>query len=88
MADVSWSEVRPTRPPDTDPTHRTQSLSIVRRARPIHTLAAGGVPISLHGENLGKAVSRGEITLLVTLPREPRPTPLNAVFVSERKISW
>ena len=42
----------------------------------------------MHGENLGKAVSRGEIILLVTMPREPRPTPLNAVFVSERKISW
>mmetsp|Transcript_16844 Transcript_16844/g.50547 ORF Transcript_16844/g.50547 Transcript_16844/m.50547 type:complete len:370 (-) Transcript_16844:123-1232(-) len=48
---------------------------------------AGGVPIALHGDNLGKAVSRGEISLLLSLPRAPRPAPLAAVFVSERKIS-
>ena len=34
------------------------------------------VPVSLHGENLGKAVSRGEITLLVTMPRALQPQPL------------
>ncbi|KAL1503425.1 hypothetical protein AB1Y20_011914 [Prymnesium parvum] len=56
-------------------------------AYPASGPTSGGVPLELHGEHLGKAVSRGEIVLSLSPPGESRAVPLVAAFVSERKLS-
>jgi hypothetical protein len=48
---------------------------------------AAGAAVSLRGERLGNAVSRGELTLMLTLPKSNRPVSIPATFISERKIT-
>ena len=46
-----------------------------------------GAAVTLRGERLGSAVSRGELTLLLTLPKPGRAVTVPATFVSERKVT-
>ena len=48
---------------------------------------ASGAAVSLRGERLGSAVSRGELTLLLTLPKPGAALTVPATFVSERKVT-
>ena len=44
--------------------------------------------VSLRGECLGRAVSAGEISISVLLPKSRAPVILNAAFVSDTKLSY
>ena len=54
---------------------------------PTSGACANGASVSLRGERLGAAVSRGELSLRLTLPRPGGQVTVLATFVSERKIS-
>ena len=43
--------------------------------------------VSIRGECLGRAVSAGEISITVLLPKSRAPVMLNAAFVSDNKLS-
>ena len=58
-------------------------LSVFPKSGP----CASGAAVSLRGERLGSAVSRGELTLLLALPKPGATLTVPATFVSERKVT-